>query len=800
MGSVTLLRDSVMARGSAALIGLVASLWVLVGYLFATEPGASVGKLLSRNATYTVAGGGYVYSGQIQPGVNERAVKDGIVLCPLVEPTDSGDELIDGDRSDASNVYTAWFWNQPGKVIEIEMTLPGPSTVRRVRVTFPEDTIYRPESVRLGVRGEGEWRELGRNFVHRSREPVEHSPRETTFELEDVHCEALQFSIGGSNQWVGITEIEVWGEGPVDSERRGLIRAKPHAKTVMAPETAVPKGAVRLSGEATIQLKTSHDVSEGKPANLIDGERGSGIRIATPPHQHIEVTATLDLGDAYHIDAVHIWMPGGRGAATGHVHEVTLAVSPSADQRDWSVPSQPLVPVWWPTDDAPRPYVIPAGGLDVAGRRVRVHAYLSGLGGLTSVLSLGEIEVLGRPLTGDTPVAPRLELKPVVIAQEPVEQLAPRWQELRRRRIRGIWIGGDLDDPFGDTEMTKGKALADAGFNTVVLYNGVDLKNRSTAPQLADRIARNVAEAHRYKMLLLGKWQFGSTHEEPYRRFRQANGVEHDSSCCPAQPDYIERHVGRWAVRCAELGADGFTFDTEMYESDSSRYPSACFCDSCFRSYLKVASTNPEHHAKHIAAADRGEWIAANDAVEHYARHQQQTLIQMFDRLRARCRAVNPDFLLAYAPFVGYLRGMTHGLGTPERPVLVWSEREYTHGPESRTVDYVRRIDEGGLPAFYVGGHMLWYQDPETLSDNLVAAALHTDGWWAWYGTALLTRVGKDDPEAFQSPYGRAEGTTALDYLNAIRAAHNRLDALLKRPRDEWPRSELFREMPRGTR
>ena len=39
-----------------------------------------------------------------------------------------------------------------------------------------------------------------------------------------------------------------------------------------------------------------------------------------------------------------------------------------------------------------------------------------------------------------------------------------------------------------------------------------------------------------------------------------------------------------------------------------------------------------------------------------------------------------------------------------------------------------------------------------------------------------------------------------MDYLNAIRAAHNRLDALLKRPRDEWPRSELFREMPRGTR
>ena len=49
--------------------------------------------LLSRNATYTVTGGGYVYTGQIQPGVNERAKKDGVVLGTLVEPTDSGDAL-----------------------------------------------------------------------------------------------------------------------------------------------------------------------------------------------------------------------------------------------------------------------------------------------------------------------------------------------------------------------------------------------------------------------------------------------------------------------------------------------------------------------------------------------------------------------------------------------------------------------------------------------------------------------------------------------------------------------------------
>ena len=43
-------------------------------------------------------------------------------------------------------------------------------------------------------------------------------------------------------------------------------------------------------------------------------------------------------------------------------------------------------------------------------------------------------------------------------------------------------------------------------------------------------------------------------------------------------------------------------------------------------------------------------------------------------------------------------------------------------------------------------------------------------------------------------------GETVVDEvnLNAIRAAHDRLDELLKRPRAEWPRAELFREAPRG--
>ena len=753
--------------------------------------------LLSRNATYRVTGGGYVYAGQIQPGINARAKKDGMVFAPLVEATDSGDELIDGDTGDESLVNTTWHWDQPGKVIDVEMTLPGESMVHRVVVTYPQDTIYRPEQVALETRESGkQWRKHGRQFVHHQRDPVDISPTSSTFELDDVRCGELKFSVGGFLERVGITEIEVWGDGPTQNNQRGLIRATPHVQTVNLPVMRFAQGAVKLSASATIQLETSHPLTGGEPASLINGNRRDGIRMGGRPHQHWHVTAELDLGDTHHINAVYVWMPGGRGIETGHVHEVTLAISPSTGHLDWQSPVDPLVPLYWPTDDAPRPYVIPASQLNVPGRRVRVKAYLSGTGGVTSWLALGEIEVWGRPMESPATDMPRLVLKPVTIEPEPIAKLAPRWQALRKQRIRGIWIGGDLDNVFGDTGKTKAKILADAGFNTVVLYMGVDRNNRSTAPELVDRIERNVAQARLHDLLVLAKWQFGTTHQEPYRRFRGRSGVEHDRSACPQQPDYIERHVGRWAVKCARLGADGFTFDTEMYESDSTRYPSACYCDPCFKQYLQAYSTDWEHHFNHIEPAQRGQWITGNGVGNHYNQAQRSHLITMFDGIRARCRAINPEFLLAYAPFVGYMSGMTHGLGTPSRPVIVWSEREYTHGPESRTVGFLKRVHDEQLPVLYTGGHMLWYQNPKTLADNLVVAALHTDGWWAWFGSALLTYPGTDDPLAYQSPYGRAAGTTAMDYLSAIKAAHDRLDQLLDEPADRWPRAEMFADVP----
>ena len=58
---------------------LVPLVWIAAGLSSAAFSADDL-PLLSQNATYRLSGGGYVYTGQIQPGVNARALQDGMVL------------------------------------------------------------------------------------------------------------------------------------------------------------------------------------------------------------------------------------------------------------------------------------------------------------------------------------------------------------------------------------------------------------------------------------------------------------------------------------------------------------------------------------------------------------------------------------------------------------------------------------------------------------------------------------------------------------------------------------------------
>lgn len=62
-------------------------------------------------------------------------------------------------------------------------------------------------------------------------------------------------------------------------------------------------------------------------------------------------------------------------------------------------------------------------------------------------------------------------------------------------------------------------------------------------------------------------------------------------------------------------------------------------------------------------------------------------------------------------------------------------------------------------------------------------------------GGESLPNFDTGKPEAEKSPYGRASGTTGMDYLNAFKEAHGELNRLLKASRSRWPRSKILSQL-----
>ena len=771
---------------------------------------ADTAQLLSRNATYRLWGAGRCYTGSVMPGVNMRAPRETFVYTPLVEQTDTGDLLIDGDAAGKTMVYTPWSWPAHWQLIVVEMKLPGPSKVRRVDVYLPAAVAYQPESVTLYVRaGSGAWGKVASIFSESGPRDARVHTRKLTFDLSSVACQDLKIVCSGADDSAstGVSEIEVWGQGPIEPQpsefnravlgmphERGLIRSKPHLETFTAPTPQLPDGSVLLTKGGGTNVKLSGDTpTAGTAEILVDADRTTVLRVDKPSDSHFSLTAELELPERHLIDAVNIWMPGGAGRQTGHVHDLSVAIGDGeGDSAVWQTPVDTVVNPYWPGDDAPKPYVIPIDGLSVPGRRVRVTATLMGIGGVTNRLALAEIEVWGRPAGDAAATLVRLHKRPVELERRPVGELHPKWKWLRSERVRGAWMGDNLWAKFAGTEKTKADVLKEAGFNLILTGMGPDRKNLDVSTALARDLAGNVKESRRVGVPLLIIWQYGSAHQEPYRKYRAPSGYLNELSCCPLDEQYIDRHIGRWSARIAEGGADGMVIDTEMYESDQTNYPGACVCDDCFATYLEEFADGWRTLYEQLPPERRGLWLQANEANGHYGRYQNKRIAALYDGIRQRCQAINPAFLFAHAPGTRHLSVMMRGLGTSSLPCLAFSEYEYHRGFGKRSYSEMERIRQEGIPALYLVGQFLVFQTPELVRDNGLLGSLYCDGWWLYYAEAVLNHPDADDPEAFHGSYGRVKGTSAHDYLDTIKAMHQRLDEELAKPRDRWPRSAVI--------
>ena len=394
-----------------------------------------------------------------------------------------------------------------------------------------------------------------------------------------------------------------------------------------------------------------------------------------------------------------------------------------------------------------------------------------------------------KPSSADT--GPTLDMRPVLIEPEPLDNLRPELVWMTQSRVRSAWIGEGIAGKFPGSDKTRGQVLVDAGFNLIRMSLGVDRHDRTASPDLKSKLTAEVAEARHLGVPLLVGWQYGSHHTEPYRKYRSPAGTVAERSCCPLDGGYIEHHVGKWAVAIAEAGADGMVIDTEMYQSDEASYPGPCVCDDCFVIYLQAFSSDWKTVCDAVKPSERGTWLSQNKASAHYGQYLAKRLEDQYDGIRRRCQDVNPLFIFAHYHILGALPGIERGLGTSQVPCLVFNGSEYPHGPISLSYQNVRRIREGGIPALYLPGLWILKHSPEVLSGHALTSSLYCDGWWVWYGEALLTQVGTDDPSAFKDPYGRFEGTSADDFLKSLAAMHQQLDDLLARPKEQWPQLKV---------
>ncbi len=407
------------------------------------------------------------------------------------------------------------------------------------------------------------------------------------------------------------------------------------------------------------------------------------------------------------------------------------------------------------------------------------------------------------PWAGVTLSADELALRPIEVDPEPLTQLDPKLSWMIEQKVRAAWIGDDLFAPFGDSGKTKGQVLVEAGFNLARLSMNVNTDDkresaltlerpaevrhdRTKSTVMETRLAPNVAAAGKLGLPLMIGWQYGTHHKSPYRKYRSFDGKVATYSVCPLDEPYIAgQHIGRWAVAAAEGGADGFVIDTEMYHSDAGGYyAGSCVCDECFATYLKTYAATPDETFAKVAAGERGAWLTGHEAASHYAAFAATRVEAMYDSIRQRCWSINPSFFFGVAPMLHHIRGMERGLGTSKVPCLIFSEHEYHHGPyrgSFRSTNLIRQQ----LPALFMCGAYLSVQPPLMFAESAMQGSLYTDGWWAYYGTALLTDLERHDGP--WNGYTRVLGTTAGDYLDLITATHEQLDELLGQPPAAWP-------------
>lgn len=731
---------------------------------------------LAPEAAYSVTISGYVYRGQVIPGTNTPAMEQGFSPAPPWQGPRTA--LTDGKRD--GEVVHSWFWSQMDKRITARLDLRRAAQVHRVQV-WPQRGApnYDGATVRIATTEEA-LAETPEIAMTPADEGMAWTGPAVGGRFVEVTCQS------GLPQMT-LAEVSIQGEpeGPPapDAPAPGLISIPPRDLEALIAAPTPAEDAINLAREPGVKVRVAsrhYDDKTGTEAEddsaalsdpgggaLNDGRKSGGVRSFSGWFCSKRIQAQFTPASAADLDHLLVWS-SGHGERRSYINCVRVWL-----QAGEGAPWTPAGETWnavLPGETPAPEYPIVVSPVDGPATSVRLE--LVGVAQSADFLQVGEIELWGRPAAGKVTARP-WRVKTPVPPIEPVATGKPaaayRW--LQDQRLRGIYgYAGQWED-----EGLLQRICA-AGFNCMIVHTMGNSHSEAGWPEEAGRWARVQSER---RLRVIVSWPFGSDERwgnTQFGGYQPGGAAIWRRGPCPLSSEYWNRVVGDRAVIAAEAGLAGMVVDMEMYGADSARYPGPCFCDRCWEAFVTEHLEGVE--AEKTALADRPAWIAANELAEDYARRQELEVTAILEGIRARVRAIEPDFLLGNLLGPESLPGLARGFGTPEMPALVFSELEY-HGDVSGVAERVARLGEEGYPVWYVPGLWLKPVTPPELPALLRSAAPISGGYWLWSTAAFSPDAG--------GPFSHADSYSHDDYWRAFGQANEGLTEALGEGQTQRP-------------
>jgi hypothetical protein len=329
-----------------------------------------------------------------------------------------------------------------------------------------------------------------------------------------------------------------------------------------------------------------------------------------------------------------------------------------------------------------------------------------------------------------------------------IKRLELHMKKLKKHGINSVGVGYELLRDLKKTSTLQGRGDR---------YYGDFSKQRIDHLR---RIIRAAAEENIAIMIIL------QTYKEPYvkllkdkeyRKVVDIEGRKGEVLACPADWSFwqgmeLPRMELVARLLSEENAVGGILYETEaycarkFYPGYGSQKTKFCYCDHCFRDFMKKNKINAELPK----GSKRYDWLCRRNLDGKYEEYMVGVFSSIYRKLFSQLRMTNPSLLAGL-----YQLGIDHnsdgfalGAATGELPALLFSSSEYFHGydrPETfgfsnvaRSVDFKKHLKALGANTRFLCGLITGRHWPRQYAAELSQMLKYADGYWMYDGSIFL--------------------------------------------------------------